>query len=58
MSKLNDEITHFSEYDYVLINRDIEKAIAQAQMILDAERLKRRRLIGLTDFIKGIKDGC
>ena len=58
MSKLNDEITHFSEYDYVLINRDIEKAIAQAQMILDAERLKRRRLIGLTDFVKGIKDGC
>ncbi len=57
MSKLNDEITHFSEYDYVLINRDIDKAISQAQMILDAERLKRRRLIGLTDFVKGVKEG-
>lgn len=57
MSKLNDEITHFSEYDYVLINRDVDKAIAQAQMILDAERLKRRRLIGLTDFVKGVKSG-
>lgn len=58
MSKLNDEITHYSEYDYVLINRDIEKAISQAQMILDAERLKRRRLIGLSDFVKSVKDGC
>ena len=57
MSKLNDEITHFSEYDYVLINRDVDKAISQAQMILDAERLKRRRLIGLTDFVKGVKSG-
>lgn len=58
MSKLNDEITHFSEYDYVLINRDVDKAIDQAQMILDAERLKRRRLIGLNGFVKGVREGC
>ncbi len=57
MSKANDEMSHYSEYDYVLINEDIDKTIEQAQMILDAERLKRRRLVGLSDFVRGIKDG-
>lgn len=57
MSKANDEMTHYSEYDYVLINQDIDKTIEQAQMILDAERLKRRRLVGLSDFVRGVKDG-
>lgn len=57
MSKANDEMSHYSEYDYVLINEDIEKTIEQAQMILDAERLKRRRLVGLSDFVRGVKDG-
>ena len=57
MSKANDEMSHYSEYDYVLINQDIGKTIDQAQMILDAERLKRRRLVGLSDFVRGVKDG-
>lgn len=57
MSKSNDEMTHYSEYDYVLINKDIDKTINQAQMILDAERLKHSRLSGLNDFIRGVKDG-
>lgn len=57
MSKSNDEMTHYSEYDYVLINQDIEKTIEQAQMILDAERLKRRRLVGLSDFTRGLTEG-
>lgn len=57
MSKANDEMTHYSEYEYVLINKDIEKTIQQAQMILDAERLKHSRLTGLNDFIRGVKDG-
>lgn len=57
MSKSNDEMTHYSEYDYVLINQDIDKTIEQAQMILDAERLKRRRLAGLSDFVRGLTDG-
>ena len=57
MSKANDEMTHYSEYDYVLINQDIEKTIDQAQMILDAERLKRRRLAGLSDFVRGLTEG-
>lgn len=57
MGKASDEMTHYSEYDYVLINTDIDRATAQAQLILDAERLKRRRLTGLSDFVRGLKDG-
>ena len=57
MSKSNDEMSHYSEYDYVLINKDIDKTINQAQMILDAERLKHSRLSGLNEFIRGVKDG-
>ena len=57
MSKSTDEMMHYSEYDYVLINEDINLTIDQAQMILDAERLKRRRLIGLSDFVRGVADG-
>lgn len=57
MNKSNDEMTHYSEYDYVLINNDIDKTINQAQMILDAERLKRRRMVGISDFVRGLTEG-
>lgn len=57
MSKASDEMTHYSEYDYVLINNDIDEAIARTQMILDAERLKRRRRVGLSDFVRGLTEG-
>jgi len=57
MGKAADEMTHYSEYDYVLINNNIDIAILQAQLILDSERLKRARLVGLSDFVRGLKDG-
>lgn len=57
MAKAADEISHYAEYDYVIINTDLEKAIAQAQLILDTERIKRRRLIGLSDFVRGLMSG-
>ncbi|MFA5592948.1 MAG: guanylate kinase [Micavibrio sp.] len=57
MSKASDEMTHYSEYDYVLINNNIDTAIQQAQTILDAERLKRSRIVGLSDFVRGLKEG-
>jgi len=57
MSKASDEMSHYSEYDYVLINKDIDKAIAKAQLILDAERLKKHRAIGLSDFVRGLMGG-
>jgi guanylate kinase len=54
MARAADEMSHWSEYDYVLVNRDIEQTIAQVQSILYAERLKRTRLIGLGDFVKNL----
>ncbi len=57
MDKAADEMTHYSEYDYVLINNSVEIAIQQAQTILDAERLKRTRLSGISDFVRGLKEG-
>lgn len=50
-------MSHYTEYDYVIINTDVEKAITQAQLILDAERLKRRRVQGLSDFVRGLMGG-
>ncbi len=57
MAKSSDEMTHYSEYDYVIINKDIDETIRQAQLILESERLKRRRIVGLSDFVRGLKDG-
>jgi len=57
MEKASDEMTHYSEYDYVMINNNVDVAIQQAQLILDAERLKRHRTSGLSDFVRGLKDG-
>lgn len=57
MSKAADEMSHYTEYDYVIVNHEINDAIAKAQMILDSERLKRRRMVGLSDFVRGLKGG-
>ncbi|MFK7840041.1 MAG: guanylate kinase [Bdellovibrionales bacterium] len=57
MSKASDEMSHYLEYDYVVINNDIDEAIQKAQLILEGERLKRRRTVGLSDFVRGLKDG-
>lgn len=54
MSKAVDEMSHWAEYDYVIVNRDIEYALSQVISILSAERLKRKRQIGLSDFVKGL----
>src|SRR5262249_23238910 len=42
------EISHWEEYDYVIINHDIEESIAKLRSILDAERLKKHRQLGMT----------
>ncbi len=57
MSKAADEMSHYTEYDYVIINKDVDDAIKKAQIILDAERIKRRRIVGLSNFVRGLKDG-
>lgn len=57
MSKASDEMSHYLEYDYVIVNNNIDYAIKKAQLILEGERLKRRRMVGLSDFVRGLKDG-
>jgi guanylate kinase len=57
MAKAADEISHYMEYDYVIINHNIDDAIDKAQRILDGERLKRARITGLSSFVRGLMDG-
>jgi guanylate kinase len=57
MAKANDEISHWAEYDYIIVNKELDQAKAQVRAILDAERLKRSRQTGLADFTKQIQEG-
>lgn len=54
MSKANQEISHWAEYDYIIVNDDLEKAEHQLFSILQAERLKRERQTGLVSFVHEI----
>ena len=54
MSKAAGEMSHWPEYDYVIVNADFETSVAQTEAILTAERLRRRRLIGLGDFVRSL----
>ena len=51
MAKAASEISHWPEYDYVVLNRDIERALEQVKSILEAERARRTRLIGVGEFV-------
>ena len=55
MSQASDEISHYMEYSYVIVNDDLEKASNQVLSILNAERLKRKRFVDLNDFIKYLR---
>jgi guanylate kinase len=54
MDKAADEISHWAEYDYVIVNSDIDRAVGEARAILVAERLRRERQIGLAAFVDAI----
>jgi guanylate kinase len=51
LAQVAADVTHFAEYDYVLINSDLEESVGRARAILAAERLRRHRQPGLTEFI-------
>jgi guanylate kinase len=55
MAKAADEMSHWAEYDYVIINHDLDDAFEQLRHILAAERLKRERQIGLPEFVRGLQ---
>jgi guanylate kinase len=55
MAKAADEMSHWAEYDYVVVNRDLDRAFADVQAILAAERLKRERQTGLSAFVRALQ---
>jgi guanylate kinase len=54
MAEAAHEISHWPEYDYVVVNDDLERAHQQVLAILTAERLKRRRQLGLAEFVRNL----
>ena len=55
MAKAGDEMSHWPEYDYVIVNHDKNNAFDEVRAILAAERLKRERQIGLSDFVRALQ---
>lgn len=56
MDGASAEITHWAEYDYVIINEDLNKSVNAVLGILKAERMKRIRQVGLAEFVRSITD--
>jgi len=56
MARASDEMSHWAEYDYVIVNDDLGKAYEQITDILRAERLKLRRQPGLSDFVNKLRE--
>ena len=54
MRGASNEIQHWAEYDYIVINHDVEQSLASIRAILASERLRRARLTGLKDFVQGL----
>ncbi len=57
MSKAADEMSHWREYDYIVVNDEIDDTVSQVTAILAAERLRRDRQIGLVDFVGRLRQG-
>jgi guanylate kinase len=55
MATAADEMSHWAEYDYVVINTDVDRAFREVQTILAAEHLKRERQTGLSDFVRRLQ---
>ena len=57
MSKAADEISHWAEYDYIVVNDDQDRCLENVYAVLRAERLRRQRQRGLLDFVKMLREG-
>jgi guanylate kinase len=55
MDRASHEMSHWAEYDYIVINHNVDDAFAEVQSILKAERLKRARRVGLTGFVRNLQ---
>ena len=55
MAKASGEMSHFLEYAYIIVNEDIDQSVARVQAILDGERSRTSRQVGLHDFVQGLR---
>ena len=55
MAKASDEMSHWAEYDYVVINDDLEESLASVKAIIASERLRRQRQPGIGDFVSALR---
>ena len=55
MAKAADEMSHYAEYDYVIVNDDIARSVAHVQAIVTAERLRRHRQVDLREFVEKLR---
>jgi guanylate kinase len=58
MAKAADEMSHWPEYDYVIVNSDLDESVRQARSILVAERARRERQVGLAEFVNRLRGGA
>jgi len=56
MASAADEMSHWAEYDYVLVNRDFDDSVRKVEAIVQAERLKRDRQVGLAAFVRRLRE--
>jgi guanylate kinase len=57
MAKASDEMSHWAEYDYVVVNEDLVDCVTKVEGILHAERMKRHRQTGLVELVKQLREG-
>ena len=55
MAKASDEISHYREYDYIIVNDDLDNSVGAVRAILAAERLRRDRQVGMTEFVRTLQ---
>ena len=58
MARAADEMSHYPEYDYIIVNHDLDQSIDAVHTILKAERLRRSLQASLTEFMKQLREGC
>ena len=55
MAKASDEISHYPEYEYIVVNDDLDRSVRSVRAILAAERLRRDRQNGMTEFVRTLQ---
>jgi guanylate kinase len=58
MARAADEMSHYPEYDYIIVNHNLDHSVDSVHTILKAERLRRSRQASLTEFMKQLREGC